>query len=165
MCGKVESACESRKEEQRSESFASRWKRVRFAKTVSSWSLSSLSLHPFLCGSQYSLTSALSLAFFISTIDIVWTATTSWFRLEVKWFYMMSRKRCQVEQPPSTHVTYLFTYSLSPPLLLTPLRDLFFSSLVASNIARDDLVMNKYRYYALMLMTQHLLSMANVIRG
>lgn len=109
--------------------------------------------------------SALSLAFFISTIDIVWTATTSWFRLEVKWFYMTSRKRCQVEQPPSTHVTYLFTYSLSPPSLLTPLRDLFFSSLVASNIARDDLVMNKYRYYALMLMTQHLLSMANVIRG
>lgn len=63
----------------------------------------------------------------------------------------------------SIYARHLFVHVLFIPTF-TPLRDLFFSSLVASNIARDDLVMNKYRYYALMLMTQHLLSMANIIR-
>lgn len=112
-------------------SSASRWKQsgacedCPLLKSLSSlWIFTpfSVDLHLIGCSPTLGSVSVSSLSSFLRHRHRVNTATRSWFRLEVKWFCMTSRKRCQVEQPPS-NVRHLFV----PVLLWLSTPSIFYS--------------------------------------
>lgn len=169
-------------------SSASRWKQSGACEDCPLLkSLFSLDLHPFLCGSSshrvfsYSGLRLCLFAFFISSPSTSCEHSNE--KLVSSWGKVilfdvtkaMSSWATSIQRTsPICSRTLMTLYPLHlllTPLLTPPLTSCnpdsvdFFSPRVALSTARDDLATNKYRYYALMRMTQHLLSMDNVIRG